>query len=38
MDKLKNWISENPLMAAGVFLGAGAVVTYLVLHFMGKKK
>ena len=38
LDKLKDWIKENPLMAAGTFIGAGAAITYVVLMLMGKIK
>ena len=38
LDNVKKWISENPLTAAGVLIGAGAAVTFLLLKFMGKIK
>ena len=38
LDKFKDWVSKNPMMAAGAFIGAGAAITYVVLMLMGKIK
>ena len=38
MEKFEQWVKDNPMMAAVVFAGAGAALTYLVLKFMKKLK